>query len=406
MQRRRQPRGTVILLSVFLILIMLIFGGLAIDIGGIVTARSELHRATDAAALAGAGKLGFDDTVFPTARSFAVTYAANNPTHFGTVTLSPNSGNALPQPLTPSTYTAPINGDVVLGVWDGSKRSFTPSLDGTQVNAVQCRTAQNVPMSFLRLIGITSIPMTALSIATSNPPNSPPGCVIPIGVTSCQFSPNGGPFSSAGCGTAMTFSSSSGRINDPITGTTSGTNTAAWINLQDPPGRANAPYLIPTINAAGQGTCVSNPVAGQPVSANNGMQNDVMDTFTNDFIAEYNKSSVGIVNDANGNPAYTGKGWWVYVPLIQTECPPKDINQTYTIQTFSRFVFTQVIHKKACVVNNPNDTNTAYICTHASDPSFPNEAIFGYFDCATLDTTPTQIPAPRAALATRLQLVQ
>ncbi len=384
MRKVRQPKGTVILFAIFLILAMLAFGGLAIDVAGLMTVRSELYRATDAAALAGAGNLAFDDTVFPAARAAAVSYAASNPTHFGPVTLNANAANA-------------ANGDVVLGIWDGT--NFTPSLDGTQVNATLCRASRNMPTSFLRLLGLTSVPMSAQSIATSNPPNTAPGCVLPIGVTTCQFS-NGGAFTSQGCGTSVTFTTSSGHI----TGTTSGTNTAAWVNLVG--GNANGPYLIDAINAAANGTCVANPVAGQPVEANNGMQNNVMDAFAAAFVTAYNASSTHTIKDPDGNTVYSGKGWEVYVPLIQTTCPPTTINETYTIQTFSKFVFTQVIHHKACTVSNPADGNTSTICANPSDPSYPQEAIFGYFDCAKLDSTPTKIPVPRAALATKLHLVR
>jgi len=99
----------------------------------------------------------------------------------------------------------------------------------------------------------------------------------------------------------------------------------------------------------------------------------------------------------------------VYVPLIATDCPPKDINQTYTIQTFAKFRFTQVINKGDCLVNNPADTNSYPLCPPPYGPGTkdPNlRAIFGYFDCAALNTTPTTIPTPRAALATRLRLVR
>jgi Flp pilus assembly protein TadG len=389
---KRDPRGSVFLLTIVLVIpFMLIMAGIAIDMGALVTLRNELHRATDAAALAGAGKLGFDDTVFPTVRANAVTYGANNPTHFGAVSLDPNASNS-------------PTGDVVLGVWDPSKApKFSPSLDGSVVNAVLCRTTQSLPTSFLRLAGITSITMSGQSIAVANPPNTPPGCVFPIGVTTCQFF-NGSAWSSAGCGTAVTFATSSGKVP----GTQAGSNTGAWINLTGT-GQANGPYLNPAISAAANGTCASNPVAGQSVNANNGMIQSVVDNFEGYFIQKYNASNVTKVSDGNGGFTYEGKGWEVYVPLIETECPPKSINQTYVIQTFAKFIFTQVINHGVCVVNNPADTNSHPLCPPpygpgAKDPNL--RAIFGYFDCASLTSTPTTIPTPRAALANRLRLVQ
>src|SRR5574341_460776 len=185
---QREPRGTVILFGIFVVIIMLACGGVAIDVAALLAGRSEMHRATDAAALAGAGNLAFDSSVFPTVRASAVAFGANNPTRFGPVTLDPNN-------------------DVVLGTWNAG--AFTPwdgSLNGTQVNAVLCRTARNIPTSFLRIIGVTTMPMSAQSIAVANPPNSLPtnACMFPIGVTACQFL-NAGAWTSQGCGTPMTF---------------------------------------------------------------------------------------------------------------------------------------------------------------------------------------------------------
>lgn len=387
MRRVHQPRGTVILFAVFMILLMLAVAGLAVDVAGLVTTRTELYKATDAAALAGAGTLGFDSSVFPAARDAAVAFAGNNPSHWGSVTLDRNDGNA-------------AGGDVVLGVWDGA--AFTPSLDGSVVNAVQCRTNQTVPTAFLQLLGLTSMPMSAQSIAVSNPPNTPPSCVFPIGVTTCQFM-NGPAWTSLGCGTAVTFATSSGAVP----GTQAGTNTGAWVDLTG--ATPNAPYLKATLTAAANGTCTSNPVAGQPVGANNGMIQSVVDTFEPIFQQKYNASTPVEIKGPSGNVTYNGKGWEVYVPLIQTDCPPKAINGSYTIQTFSKFVFTQVINHGDCVVNNPADQNSYPLCPAPNGPGTkdPNlRAIFGYFDCAKLESTPTTIPTPRAALATRLRLVK
>jgi Flp pilus assembly protein TadG len=386
----RKPRGVILLLTILLVIpFMLIMAGLAVDVASLVATRNELHRATDAAALAGAGKLAFDDTVFPAVRTNAVSFAAQNPARYGAVVLDPNVSN------NPA-------GDVVLGIWNAG--TFTPSVDGTVVNAVLCRTRQNTPTSFLRLIGLTTMGMSAQSVAVSNPPNSPPACVFPIGVTTCQFvGPQG--YSSLGCGTAVTFATSSGNVP----GTQAGTNTGAWVSLTGA-GTPTSPDLRQAIADAANGTCSSNPVAGDTIGANNGMIQNVVDLFESYFIQQYNASLASPitiygpkVGDQPGPMIYRGGGWEVYVPLIQTACPPQAINQSYTIQTFAKFVFTQVINHGTCVVNNPADTNSAPLCG-LKDPSL--RAIFGYFDCARLDSQPTSVPTPKAALATKLRLVQ
>jgi hypothetical protein len=175
-------------------------------------------------------------------------------------------------------------------------------------------------------------------------------------------------------------------------------------------GNPTAPGLRQAIADAANGTCNSNPVAGDTIGANNGMIQSVVDLFEGHFIQKYNASLTSPISiygprvgDQSAPLVYQGGGWEVYLPLIQTACPPRDINQSYTIQTFSKFVFTQVINHGTCVVNNPVDTNSAPLCS-LRDPSL--RAIFGYFDCSHLDSQPTSVPTPRAALATRLRLVQ
>ncbi len=386
----KRPRGVILLLTILLVIpVMLVMVGVAVDVAALLATRTELHRATDSAALAGAGKLAFDDTVFPAVRANAVTFGAQNPARYGPVVLDPNPGN------NPA-------GDVVLGIWNSG--TFTPSVDGTVVNAVLCRTRLNTPTSFLRLLGLTTMAMSAQSVAVSNPPNSPPACVFPIGVTTCQFvGPQG--FSSLGCGTAVTFATSSGKIP----GTQAGSNTGAWVNLSGA-STPNTNDLRTAINDAANGTCRSNPVAGDTIGANNGMIQTVVDLLESHFVPKYNASLANPitiygpkVGDQPAPLVYQGGGWEVYLPLIQTVCPPKDINQSYTIQTFSRFVFTQVINHGTCVVSNPADTNSAPLC-NLKEPDL--RAVFGYFDCAQLDSQPTNVPTPRAALATRLRLVQ
>jgi len=73
--RLHNERGSVLLFTFTLLVFLLVMGGFAMDFAFQAAARTELQRSIDAAALAGAGKLGFDDTVFPTARANARDYA-------------------------------------------------------------------------------------------------------------------------------------------------------------------------------------------------------------------------------------------------------------------------------------------------------------------------------------------
>ena len=163
---RGNERGSVLLFMLGSLLFLLVFGGFAIDLSFFSTARGELQRSMDAAALAGVGHLDFDGSVFPTVRQEAQKFADLNPTRAnlglnppGAINLALNTGNADP------------DGDITLGIWDGA--TFTPSLDGFQVNAVRCQYVTEVPTSFLGILGFNTLPVSAQAIALS--PSSNPG---------------------------------------------------------------------------------------------------------------------------------------------------------------------------------------------------------------------------------------
>src|SRR5216684_8747914 len=94
LHRLRNQRGRILLFTTVLVVpLMIIVGGLAIDLAYYGTVDGEIQRSMDAAALAGAGKLGFDSSVFPTVRSFAQSYAAANQFKVGTINLNLNTAN-------------------------------------------------------------------------------------------------------------------------------------------------------------------------------------------------------------------------------------------------------------------------------------------------------------------------
>jgi Flp pilus assembly protein TadG len=392
------------------LLFLLVFGGFAIDLAFYSTTKGELQRSMDAAALAGAAQLGFDDSVFGAVRTEAKRFALLNPTRAnlselnptGAINLALNTGNADP------------NGEITLGVWDGTSFTADSPPDGSTVNAVKCQYATDVPTSFLGILGLNVLPVSARAIAVSNPPDAlPPGaCMFPMGTTSCQFQ-NAGAYTSLGCGSPMTFATSSGNPPD----TQAGTNTAAWTN----PNGAGTPddlSLIDAINAAadGQGTCNSTVNSGEDVGTNNGMIQSVMDVVEGHFLTKYAESEASgtsiTVDDVDGNPTYAGFGWEVWVGVIETDCPPQAINQDRTIQTFARFVITQVINHGFCAVNNPADPNSWPLCPPPMNPDGaprdpPLRGIFGFFQCQDIDDTiPATTAVPRTGLATGTRLVQ
>jgi Flp pilus assembly protein TadG len=397
-------KGNVLLFTTVLVVpLLIIFGGLAIDLAHLGTVDDQIQKSLDAAALAGAGNLGFNSSAFPAARAAAQTYANLNPLRLGGAGLSPIILNA-------NTANAP-NGDIVLGIWSGS--SFTPSLDGTQVNSVLCRYQSTMNTTFLRLLGINSLNAAGYSIAVSNPPLTPPppseGCLFPIGVGSCPFQGN----TSLGCGASITFISSSGQAGAGCLAPPC-TNSAAWVSI-NPGTSPSANYLQTAINTAGSGNCpVSSLQTGNSLETNNGMTQPVMDTVQTQFVQHWNTSGTYQVVDSSNNVTYSGKGWKLFLPVIQTACPAGAISGSHTILGWTEFVMTQVINKGDCAVanhwsGNPWDAlgNTTN-CTATNQPSNVGSlrAIFGYYNCSLYQATPSTVPVPRTALGTRLRLVQ
>jgi Flp pilus assembly protein TadG len=399
----RDETGNVLLFTIALVVpLMIIFGGLAMDLAYLGTVDNEVQRSMDAAALAGAGQLRFDSSVFPAARTWAQNYALLNTYRAGTVapptiSLNLNVPNA-------------ANGDIVLGIWNGA--AFTPSLDGTQVNAVLCRYQTTVPTSFLRLLGFTSLPVAAEAIAWATQPVTPPptACVFPIALSSCFF----GGSTSLGCGATVTFISSS-------SGSAVGGNTAAWASMV-PGQNASAANILNQVLAAASGTCTGTPLStGDNEPVNNGQLSSVVTWLSgnspNAFPAKYAASPELVVKKADGSDAYRGKGWEVFVPVIDTGagCPPAAITGSPPIVGWTRMVITQVLGKSGeCAVanhwaGNPWDEHCFTAKNGTADSLPPGWAgqtgIFGYYDCTYAPAPPSPVPGPITATA-RLRLVR
>jgi hypothetical protein len=431
--KRKDPRGNIILFTVLLAIpLMLVLAGVAVDVAMLLAGRSELHRSTDAAALAGAGKLGFESSVFPTVRQFAQQYAAANPyLQSGTISLNLNTNN---DPA----------GDIVLGTWNGLTGQFAPWAGplgpdpyGNIVNAVKCRTVQSFPTYFLNMIGLTTLSMSAESIAISNPPNSPPPstCTFPIGVSDCPFT-NASTYGSGGCGAVISF------INAT-------TNTSGWVNLAGS-GTPSAPQTKSAIADAAEGTggC-SYPPPGTRVGMQGGMDQSVYDTILNVnpgsgalqgdggyFIQQYNQSTTYDVHNAAGTVSYSGHGWEVYVPVVcsvdrlvnglcippppGTACDPGNMNSTHVVATYARIVIVQVINNGWCGVQNltpvtdsegVEQTNPwSSLCPPPNGTAASRDsnlrAIFAFYDCGDWESYPVPVPAPVTSLADHLRLVQ
>ncbi len=417
---RGNERGSVLLFMLGTFLFLLVFGGFAIDLAFYSTARGELQRSMDAAALAGAGNLGFDDSVFGAVRLEAQKFALLNPTRANLSDDPPGAINLLDE-------------DITLGVWDGA--TFTPSLDGSEVNAVKCQYATDVPTSFLGILGLNVLPVSAQAIAVANPAANPgPGCVAPIGLSGCSFT-EGGSNTSQGCGVPITFTNSSGTDQ----GTPGGTNTAAWMNLIPKPPECDlevdpdcteydfewVDYLRNAINDMADNSCETPTTAsvGDVTDTNNGMIQSVFDVLqpafeVNYYDTNYDPMNPLTVTNSDGDEVYSGRGWEVTAAVMDTgpTCPPGAISGHLNIIGWTKLVMTQIINKGDCAVPNhysgnpwdelcppPNGTGTAETMPNNSK-SF--RAVFGYYSCDLIDSPPTPGPAPRSSIASGRKLVQ
>src|SRR5437870_980935 len=404
-------KGNVLLFTTVLVApLMIIFGGLALDLAHLGTADDELQRSLDAAALAGAGKLAFDSSVWPTARLSAQNYANLNPIRLARDPVMGVNRNSAPVTLGLNTGNA-ANGDIVLGHWDGAGFTPYPTAAENQVNAVLCRYQTTVPMTFLGLLGFTTLPVSGEAIAWATQPVTPPvdECVFPIALSSCFF----GGSTSAGCGATVTFISSS-------SGSAVGGNSAAWGSIV--PGQAaNDANILAHVKAAAGGACSGALLStGNNEPVNNGQLNNVINWLTgndpNAFPAKYAASQQLEVLKADGTPAYRGKGWEVYVPVIDTGggCPPAAINGSLPIAGWTRMVITQVQGKNGqCAVanqwaGNPWDEH-CFDTKNGTATNLPpgwsgQTGLFGYYDCQYSPAPPSTTAGPITATA-RLRLV-
>jgi Flp pilus assembly protein TadG len=165
MQTEHQPlasdvaRGAALVWGTVTTAILMLFASLAVDLGRVMVARSELQAAADAAARAGA--YNFQATLSPSsAVSAAVASASENRADTSSVTLDPNL-------------------DVQIGLWDETTRTFTPSPSRTPYDNAVRVTARRIAsrnnattLTFASLIGVNSIDIERSAIAIAPSPNS------------------------------------------------------------------------------------------------------------------------------------------------------------------------------------------------------------------------------------------
>ena len=172
--RRRRPqgrRGAIIVLSAMFLIIVFALLAMAVDIGYLQNARSELQKSADAASLAAAAELIDDEALkgsmymnmtdeISSARNIATQYAGLNKVCTKAPLVDANTSNA-------------TSGDVVVGYLSNpSNRALAmdfaqPNLSNAVQVTVRRTSSENgeVPFFFARALGFNSAPVVATSTA-------------------------------------------------------------------------------------------------------------------------------------------------------------------------------------------------------------------------------------------------
>jgi Flp pilus assembly protein TadG len=173
--------GSVALITGIVIFVLLGCISLALDIGHMVMVRSQLQKAADAGALAGARGLwpmvlpAADPSATRTPNCAAGETAAKDTTHNNMV-----DGRNL-------AYDSEIS--VEVGQWDYDARTFNPGCT-TNTDAVRVNTRRNgIVMLFARIFGINAADLTGSAIAVMGPAAAVGVGNLPIAVDSHYTAP-------------------------------------------------------------------------------------------------------------------------------------------------------------------------------------------------------------------------
>jgi len=128
---RPSERGMVIIYVAILSLVLLGLAGIAVDSALVLSAGQQLQSAADGAALNAVRYIDTESDPCPTTRAAAMSVALANEAVNTSIKLDPNPGNA-------------STGDIVVGYWNHSTRTFTPTtLSPNAVRVHASRTAGN-----------------------------------------------------------------------------------------------------------------------------------------------------------------------------------------------------------------------------------------------------------------------
>ena len=154
------PRGAVVVVTAVLLVVLLVFAGLAIDAGYLYVTRVELQRTTDAAALAAASHVDWGGDLTEMTRIAnrpAQEFALRNPAARQAVKFDPAS-------------------DVELGVFDRYKRVFYPGANPINAIRVTARRSESSPNGPLPLFLMGILGHDTAEVAASSTVMLKPNC--------------------------------------------------------------------------------------------------------------------------------------------------------------------------------------------------------------------------------------
>lgn len=159
---RNQRRGNIVVFSAFLMVIMMAMLALSVDVGYVFTMQSQLQRAVDAAALAGAQDLvhGVEQ-----AENRATEYLMRNPVG-SSMTFLDESQLAANVAAFKSRYANDLT--VQFGNWNPTTRTFTQTTVNPSALSVTM-TYPNMPFFFGRVLGQDQFSITASATAMFQP---------------------------------------------------------------------------------------------------------------------------------------------------------------------------------------------------------------------------------------------
>lgn len=288
----RNERGAVVILVAALLIVFLGFVAVAIDIGYVMVTRNESQNAADAAALAGARRLGENYLLKTSDKSTGVIAVALDTAKLNKVA---------------KANLAETNIGIKIGTWDPEiSPSFTET--STHPNAVWVDTKQeNVQTYFARILGISQYDMTASACAAiSGLSEEKP--TIPLGI-----------------GTSYFLNDAANRGCTQIALNKTGSSCAGWtsLGLDDNAYKGAAAILkgeavIPLIKAGSWA-----PFKG---GTNTTILNALIELFDNKTFDAANKTF---------NEDGTVKDWTVSVVVYDDDGDCANPNKTYQIVGFS-----------------------------------------------------------------------